>query len=239
MLTERRLIVFLRHDLLDAMRHHGERIGKAVPYTPPDRVLFDPLQDKALVLRFGTSGKVHEVVFSREEVKAGLEQYFTDRKGPVPADAELRVEKYKDGAALMVQSSVAGLHVMLIDDQETVRSILRRLLGKADVGQFTEADDGEKALEMVNRPDFDPDIIICDMHMEKMDGIEFLRRLRAGKNAINSRKPVVILTGDKADKVRTAALQAGASAVLTKPIAADALQHAIAQVLGYVEIEAK
>ena len=88
---------------------------------------------------------------------------------------------------------------------------------------------------MLRSGDVDPDVIICDLHMDNMDGIEFLRTLRAEKGNVNSRKPVLILTSDKSDQAHEITRQVGASKVLTKPISADDLIKQINLVRGHFE----
>ncbi len=242
MIQERRVIVFPRADFLDAMRRYGERTGKTMPDSPPDQFNFDPSQDVSLVIRFpkshgGTAGK--DYAFSREDVGAALQNYCRDHKVPLPKDAAKNLDKFKDGAALTMQMGSAGLHVMIIDDQEVMRNIIKKLIAKASPSQVTEAADGEQALAMLKSGDVDPDVIICDLHMEKMDGTEFLRQLRADKSNLNNRKPVLILTGDKSEQAHELTRQVGASKVLTKPISADDLIRQIMLVRGYLDGEKK
>lgn len=238
MILERRVIVFPRADFLDAMRRYGERIGKAMPDTAPENIVFDPSQDVSLAIRFAPAfagGERKDFTFSREDVGAGLLTYLREHKVPLPRTAEKKIEKFKDGAAVTLQMGEPGLHVMIIDDQEVMRSIIKKLLAKANPSQVSEARDGEEALAKLGSGEVDPDVIICDLHMDKMDGIEFLRRLRSDKANVNSRKPVLILTGDKSEQAHEITRQVGASKVLTKPISAEDLILQINLVRGYFE----
>ena len=88
---------------------------------------------------------------------------------------------------------------------------------------------------MLRSGEVDPDVIICDLHMDNMDGIEFLRTLRADKGNVNSRKPVLILTGDKSEQAHEITRQVGASKVLTKPISAEDLIRHINLVRGHLD----
>jgi two-component system chemotaxis response regulator CheY len=237
MIQERRVIVFPRADFLDAMRRYGERIAKQMPDAPPLSLSFDPTQDVALTVSFAAvrGGVETRYAFSREDVGQALNNYCRDHKVPLPKDVAKQVEKFKDGAALTIQLGKPGLHVMIIDDQEVMRSIIKKLLVKANPAQISEARNGVEALEMLRSGDVDPDVILCDLHMEKMDGSQFLRELRADKANVNSRKPVLILTGDKNEQAHEVTRQMGASRVLTKPIPADELIRQIMLVQGYFE----
>lgn len=239
MILERRVIIFPRADFLDAMRRYGERNNKPMPDSPPQALHFDPAQDVALTVTFppATRGAVEtRFAFSREDVGQALTNYCRDHKVPLPKDVAKQVEKFKDGAALTMQVGKPGLHVMIIDDQEVMRSIIKKLLAKANPAQIIEASNGIQALEMLRSGEIDPDVILCDLHMEKMDGGQFLRELRADKNNLNSRKPVLILTGDKSEQAHEVTRQVGASKVLTKPIPADELIKQIMLVQGYFEV---
>jgi CheY-like chemotaxis protein len=239
MILERRAIIFPRADFLDALRRYGERIGKNLPDTAPDQFNFDPSQDIALTIRFPpvfTGGSGKDFVFSREDVGQALVLYCHEHRVPLPKGAAKQLEKLKDGAALTIQLGSPGISVMIIDDQEVMRTIIRKLLIKANPSLITEASDGARALEMLRSGEVDPDVIICDLHMDTMDGVEFLRTLRQDKFNLNCRKPVLILTGDKSEQAHEITRQVGASKVLTKPISADDLIRQINLLRGYFEV---
>lgn len=238
-ILERRVIVFPRADFLDAMRRFGERMGRQVPDTPPENFLFDPAQDVALSVTFpagNRTGVATRVTFSCEEVGQALTQYCRDHKVPLPRAANKLVEKYKDGAALTMQVGDPGLHVMVVDDQEMVRAIIRKSLSKANLSKFTEARNGKEALEILHQGDVEPDVILCDLHMDTMGGAEFLRQLRADRSNRSCRKPVLILTGERDERTLEAARAHGASKVLAKPIPPDELVRQIMLARGYFEL---
>ena len=238
MILERRVIVFPRADFLNAIRRYGEKINRVMPDTPPTALNFDPAQDMALTITFPAvrGGVETRFAFSREEVGHGLTGQCRDIGITWPEDVTTQVEKYKDGAVLTMQIGAPGLHIMIIDDQEVMRNIVRKLLSKVNPTQITEAHNGEHALQLLCSGDVDPDVILCDLHMEKMDGGEFLRQLRADRANINNRKPVLILTGDKSEQAHEVTRRMGASKVLTKPISAEDLIRQIMLVQGYFEL---
>ncbi|MBC7907932.1 MAG: response regulator [Rhodospirillaceae bacterium] len=238
MILERRVLVFPRADFLDAIRRYGERVGKFLPDAAPDNISFDPSQDVALTVTFAAArgGVATRYTFSREDVGQALTNHCRESKVPLPKGAIKQVEKYKDGAALTMQMGEAGLHIMVVDDQQVVRNIIRKSLSKANPSQITEAANGKEALDLLRQGDIYPDVILCDLYMETMGGDEFLRQLRADKSNRNSRKPVLILTGDKSEQVHEAIRQMGASKVLTKPIAPDELIRQIMLVRGHFEL---
>lgn len=126
------------------------------------------------------------------------------------------------------------LRVLIVDDQKTMRSILRGLLHQTGIRDIPEADDGKSALKFLRDPGIEfPDLIICDLHMENISEIEFCRAVRRGKQIYNSKVPILILTGDKDPLLHEVAFQVGATAVMTKPINAEQLRKAIAVNIGF------
>lgn len=112
--------------------------------------------------------------------------------------------------------------VLIVDDDEIVRIGLRMILSSAsDVTVLAEATGGRQAVELA--ADLDPDVILMDIRMGDMDGLEATRLITAE----SSRAKVVILTTfDVQDHVYEA-LRAGASGFLVKRTAPDELLHAV------------
>lgn len=221
------------------MRRFGERLDRPMPDTPPDNFQFDPSQDVALAVTFPAAGYgsgPRRTTFSREEVGQALTQYCRDHHVPLPRSASKLVEKHKDGAALTIQLGDLGLHVLMVDGQEMVRSIVRKSLAKAHLSKFFEASNGKEALELLRRADVEPDVILCDLHMDVMGGEEFLRQLRADRGNRSCRKPVLILTAEKDERQLEAVRGLGAAKVLPKPIGPDELIRQIMLARGYFEL---
>ncbi len=126
------------------------------------------------------------------------------------------------------------LHILVIDDQRSMRSIMRELLHQIGVREIGTASDGEKGLEYLRRPmeDF-PDLIICDLHMENMDGMEFCNAVRRDEALRNKHVPIIILTGDRDKLLHEVAKQVGAVTVVTKPITAEELKAVISDKVGF------
>ncbi|MGY9006919.1 MAG: response regulator, partial [Alphaproteobacteria bacterium] len=75
-----------------------------------------------------------------------------------------------------------------------------------------------------------PDVIISDLHMDGMDGMEFCNTLRRSKKL---EIPVIILTGDSDRLLHETTLQVGAVAIMTKPVSAGDLLQKIEEVVGF------
>lgn len=130
-----------------------------------------------------------------------------------------------------------GLKVMVVDDQAVMRKIIRRLLHQGHIDDVLEAEDGETALAVLREQrGAPPDVVICDLHMAGMDGIDFTHHLRrCGDTAVHA-IPVLVLTGDREQLLREVSVQVGANKVLNKPISAPDLLHEIQAIVGF-EIE--
>jgi DNA-binding NarL/FixJ family response regulator len=115
--------------------------------------------------------------------------------------------------------------VLAADDQRVVREGLAMLLGLLpDVEVVGAAANGEEALALAD--ELRPDVILMDLRMPKMDGVEATRRLRASHPEIK----VVVLTTYADDRSVIEALRAGALGYLTKDAGAEEIQQALHQV---------
>jgi DNA-binding NarL/FixJ family response regulator len=117
------------------------------------------------------------------------------------------------------------LRVIVADDQRVVREGLTLMLGLIDgIEPVGAAADGEEALAMVAAER--PDVVLMDLRMPRLDGIEATRRLAETHPGIG----VVALTTYADDETIVAALQAGARGYLTKDAGAEQIRSAVEQV---------
>jgi DNA-binding NarL/FixJ family response regulator len=117
------------------------------------------------------------------------------------------------------------LRVLIVDDQALIRAGFRMILeAQPDIEVVAEAADGEAAIRLVHR--FRPDIVLMDVRMPGLDGLETTRRL-LGDTISGSPPRVVILTTFDLDEYVYAALQAGASGFLLKDVSAEHLVGAV------------
>jgi len=122
-----------------------------------------------------------------------------------------------------------SIRVVVVDDQEMVRSGFVALLGgQPDVDVVGTAADGVEAVEVVRRTR--PDVVLMDVRMPVLDGIEALRRL-VGDPATASVRVVMLTTFD-ADEYVHESLRLGASGFLLKDASPDELASAIRVVHG-------
>lgn len=117
--------------------------------------------------------------------------------------------------------------ILIVDDSTAVRNAVALML-RGGPYECLEAGDGVEALEVLDHHKVD--CVISDLHMPRLNGLEFLRKMR--KLAAYRFTPVLILTTDRVDENRAELRAAGATGILSKPIEhaelTTAVQRAIA-----------
>lgn len=120
------------------------------------------------------------------------------------------------------------LRALVIDDNEHMRALLRRLLQRMGV-ENNEYADGSAALEAVETEL--PDLILTDLTMQFMDGISFIRTIRRSPNEKVQTTPVIMITGH-ADRHRVeAARDVGVNEMMVKPVTEKGLLSRIQEVV--------
>ncbi len=117
--------------------------------------------------------------------------------------------------------------ILLADDNPSVLKLLEIILKKQG-HEIIVAENGEKAFELANREK--PDLIISDMMMPQMDGLEFCWMIR--ENSEIPTVPFIFLTSFKDDETEVRGFRAGADKFLTKPIERADLLAAVEQLLS-------
>ena len=112
-----------------------------------------------------------------------------------------------------IQSEFARAHIVIVDDDPTNRVLLRNVCEKIGIGIIDEAEDGVVALELITR--FQPDLILLDIRMPRMDGFELMRHLRA--NPAFERLSILVQTGLQSEDDRVQCFNLGATDVISRP----------------------
>lgn len=102
-------------------------------------------------------------------------------------------------------------HILVIDDQQSVRNSFREVLEYEDF-KVDEAEDGQKGLDLVRKTAYDA--VLCDIKMPKMDGIEFLERIVG----LGIEVPVIMISGHGNIETAVDAIKKGAYDYIPKPI---------------------
>jgi DNA-binding NtrC family response regulator len=115
-------------------------------------------------------------------------------------------------------------HILIIDDEPNLRLVFRTSL-ESDGYRVAEAGDGEEALKRLQR--FPADVVLLDLLMPGLGGIEILRRIRAAGNSVR----VVIITAHGGVPDAVSAMKLGVIDFLSKPITPEALRGVVGKVL--------
>ena len=121
--------------------------------------------------------------------------------------------------------------VMVVDDSLTVRKITGRMLTREGF-EVATAKDGVDALQQLQ--DIEPDIILLDIEMPRMDGFEFARNVRADAKAKHI--PIIMITSRTADKHRNRAMELGVNEYMGKPYQEEQLMALIRQYTRHMAV---
>jgi CheY-like chemotaxis protein len=125
--------------------------------------------------------------------------------------------------------SLDSLRVLIADDNQHMRTLLRSLLQALGVKYVHESIDGGAAFLAMR--DFKPDFVLSDLTMQPMDGIEFTRLVRRRQDSPNPNVPIIMVTGHTERSLVEAARDAGVNEFLAKPITAHNLISRITEIL--------
>lgn len=133
-------------------------------------------------------------------------------------------------SALGAEEIMNKVQVLIVDDSSVMRKIVERSLRQAgiELEKVFEAGNGAEALLVLR--DAKVDLILCDINMPVMDGLEFVKQLPAVENAKGV--PVVMITTEGSEGHVVRALSAGAKGYLRKPFTADQVKEHIVPVLA-------
>jgi len=129
----------------------------------------------------------------------------------------------------MNQINYRSLCVMLVDDDPVQRAVVKAMLKKLGTWQIFESENGHDAEPLIKVAE--PDLLICDVAMEPVNGFELLRRLRTMQSAKLRQIPVIMLSGLSASGTVMKASVLEADAYVVKPIVADVLSDRISRVM--------
>jgi CheY-like chemotaxis protein len=124
---------------------------------------------------------------------------------------------------------LSALHILLVEDNPINQKVAQRLLEKAG-HSVTVAGNGREAVDHVSSRAFD--VVLMDVQMPEMDGLEATAVIREREQGSDRRLPIVALTAHAMVGDRERCLQAGMDGYVTKPVQPPVLFQAIADALG-------
>ena len=102
--------------------------------------------------------------------------------------------------------------ILIVDDEESIRELLEMLLESNGFSNIKTASDGEIALEIIE--EWEPDLILLDLMLPKVDGLTICKRLRSEEKTSNI--PIIMLTAKSEESDIVLGLELGANDYITK-----------------------
>jgi two-component system chemotaxis response regulator CheY len=126
-------------------------------------------------------------------------------------------------------TATVPLDVLIVDDSAAIRKILQRVLRQTDLnlGEIKEAGDGAEAVEILKDRSFG--LILSDINMPRMDGLQLLARIREMDHLKNV--PVIMITTEGGQGKVMEAVQLGATGYVRKPFTADQIKEKLTGVI--------
>lgn len=128
-----------------------------------------------------------------------------------------------------MRTDVRAAVILIVDDEAANLRLLERMLRNAGFERLHATTEPHAAIELAN--EFRPDVVLLDLHMPQMNGLEVMARLRTGDVA--DYPLILVLTGDTTHEARAKALSSGASDFLEKPFD---ITEAILRIRNLVEL---
>ncbi len=147
-----------------------------------------------------------QIIYEEAKKISDILNAFKEKKEVVKKKEEIKTNEEETGFV----PSQGKAKILVVDDDGSIRRVIRMDLEKAGYIVYT-AYNGIEGLEMVK--EVEPDLIISDIEMPKMDGVEFYEKLRAEDTSI----PFIFLTGSSDEERKISVLKLGVDGYLTKP----------------------
>ena len=129
----------------------------------------------------------------------------------------------------MKEKSIDQLNVLIVEDDRHMRMLIRNVLFALGVHDVVEAKDGKVAIEEMKA--FRPDLVLVDLKMEPLNGLEFVRQLRSDAANPHRFVPVIMITAHADLDTVAMARDVGITEFMAKPISASAIEQRIHRVL--------
>lgn len=121
-----------------------------------------------------------------------------------------------------------SLRVLVVDDQESVRGIMRGYVKRLGVDNVDVAESGSAALKQLGKQPYH--LVISDINMENGSGIDLLKAMRA--HPVLKRTPVLMVTGSSDNETVSSVVSAGVNGYVVKPVSFDGLKQRVEKILG-------
>lgn len=155
---------------------------------------------------------------------------------PGPSLSVWTIAPQPDASTTKNRSMIGGpklqaLNVLILDDNKFMRMVVENLCRGLGLGQVTQTETVEEAIEVLSGTPID--LVITDWHMEPTDGLDFVKFLRNDENSPNPYVPIIMLTGH-GDRERVCeARDAGVNMFMAKPVSAKALYERLVWMINH------
>jgi CheY-like chemotaxis protein len=130
----------------------------------------------------------------------------------------------------LAASTSIPITILIVDDNQHMRGILKELLRAAGVSDIKEASDPLEAFEYMKSSLVD--LLLVDLAMPLMDGVEFTRMVRTNEDSPNHFLPIIMITGHSERSRVNAARDAGVNEFLVKPVTAKGLMERLSLIVN-------
>ncbi len=182
-------------------------------------------------IRIGPNISVKVLAIRKQRVKLGI-----DAPAHVRVWREEIAPQSKPGQRGNASDGAGGdpLPILVIENDPAHADLIGRVLGKCLYSPVTIVPTGQAALEALQRRDeplLSPHLILLDLRLPDMPGLEVLREIRAVRRFQTT--PIVILSAERNDSMVTACLQAGANAFVPKAISSVELSRSVSRIAEF------
>lgn len=124
---------------------------------------------------------------------------------------------------------IEELRVLVVDDDPLMRTYIQSALRQLGISKIELCESGDAALRVVTGSR--PDLILTDIHMQPLNGLEFVKKLRAMPNAQLQRTKVIFMSADSSQQTLREAVPLGIAGYIVKPPKAEQIKARIDKVL--------
>lgn len=119
-----------------------------------------------------------------------------------------------------MDNAIAQLRILIVEDQQESRNLLKQMLSELGITQIYEAQDGRTGLQFIDSAFDFVDLIMCDWNMPSLTGIEFLRQVRSTGSTI----PFLMITGRSDQGSVVEAKNFGVDGYIRKPYSSTQIE---------------